>query len=66
MRVAIAGAGNVGTAIARDLGSNGHDVLLLEKDPANRPGTAAEIIGPLAAIALHQAQVRKTASIRGR
>jgi trk/ktr system potassium uptake protein len=33
VRVAIAGAGNVGTAIARDLGSNGHDVLLLEKDP---------------------------------
>jgi trk system potassium uptake protein TrkA len=33
MKVAIAGAGNVGTAIARDLASNGHDVLLLEKDP---------------------------------
>jgi trk system potassium uptake protein TrkA len=33
VKVAIAGAGNVGTAIARDLASNGHDVLLLEKDP---------------------------------
>jgi trk system potassium uptake protein len=32
MKVAVAGAGNVGTAIARDLGSNGHEVLLIEKD----------------------------------
>ncbi|MDQ1466912.1 MAG: trk/ktr system potassium uptake protein [Actinomycetota bacterium] len=33
MRVAIAGAGNVGWFIARELVSNGHDVLLLEKVP---------------------------------
>jgi trk system potassium uptake protein TrkA len=33
MKVAIAGAGNVGTAIAKDLQANGHDVLLIEKDP---------------------------------
>ncbi len=33
MRVAIAGAGSVGTAIARDLHNNGHDVLLFEQDP---------------------------------
>jgi trk system potassium uptake protein len=32
MKVAVAGAGNVGTAIARDLGANGHEVLLIEKD----------------------------------
>jgi len=32
MRVAIAGAGSVGTAIARDLHDNGHDVLLIEQD----------------------------------
>ena len=32
MRVAIAGAGSVGTAIARDLSSNGHEVLVLELD----------------------------------
>ena len=32
MRVAIAGAGNVGTFIATDLKSAGHEVLLLEKD----------------------------------
>jgi trk system potassium uptake protein TrkA len=33
MKVAIAGAGSVGTAIARDLFVNGHDVLVLEQDP---------------------------------
>ncbi len=32
MRVAIAGAGTVGTAIAKDLDASGHDVLLIEKD----------------------------------
>ena len=31
--MAIAGAGNVGTAIAKDLRANGHDVLIIEKDP---------------------------------
>jgi trk system potassium uptake protein TrkA len=33
MRVVIAGAGNVGTSIARDLLAAHHDVLLLEEDP---------------------------------
>ena len=33
MRVAIAGAGSVGTAIAGDLHAAGHDVLLIEQDP---------------------------------
>jgi trk system potassium uptake protein TrkA len=33
MRVAIAGAGNVGTFIASDLRENGHDVLLIEQSP---------------------------------
>ena len=32
MKVAIAGGGSVGTAIARDLEANGHDVLVLEQD----------------------------------
>lgn len=35
MRVAIAGAGNVGRSIARELISNGHTVLLIDKDPAS-------------------------------
>ena len=33
MRIAIAGAGNVGRAIARELLENGHYVLLIDKDP---------------------------------
>ena len=33
MRVAIAGGGSVGTAIAADLFANGHEVLVLEQDP---------------------------------
>ena len=33
MRVAIAAAGNVGRAIARELLSNGHEILLIDKDP---------------------------------
>ena len=43
MRVAIAGAGNVGTFIASELVANGHDVLLIEQDPdvAGKVPTAA-------------------------
>jgi trk system potassium uptake protein TrkA len=33
MRVAIAGAGNVGRSIAQELVDNGHDVMLIEKQP---------------------------------
>ncbi len=33
MRVAIAGAGNVGRSIANELLDNGHDVLLIEREP---------------------------------
>ena len=33
MRVAIAGAGAVGRSIARELIGNGHDVLLIDKEP---------------------------------
>jgi trk system potassium uptake protein TrkA len=42
MRVAIAGAGNVGRSIAAELG-NGHEVLLIERDPeAMRPERVPE------------------------
>ena len=34
MRVAIAGAGAVGRSIARELISNGHQVLLIDKAPS--------------------------------
>jgi trk system potassium uptake protein TrkA len=42
MRVAIAGAGNVGLFIANDLRGAGHEVMLIEKDPdlAQRAHTA--------------------------
>jgi trk system potassium uptake protein TrkA len=33
MRVAIAGAGKVGRSIARELVGNGHEVLLIDRDP---------------------------------
>ncbi|GAB2988558.1 potassium channel family protein [Nocardioides montaniterrae] len=35
MRVAIAGAGAVGRSIARELITNGHDVLLIDKSPTS-------------------------------
>lgn len=39
MRVAIAGAGKVGRAIARELIGNGHQILLIDRDPSMaRPG----------------------------
>ena len=34
MRVAIAGAGSVGRSVARELLENGHEVLLLDKNPS--------------------------------
>ena len=34
MRVAIAGAGSVGRSVARELLENGHEVLLIDKEPA--------------------------------
>lgn len=34
MRVVIAGAGNVGRSIAKELLDNGHQVLLIDRDPA--------------------------------
>ncbi|HKN43435.1 MAG TPA: NAD-binding protein, partial [Propionibacteriaceae bacterium] len=44
MRVAIAGAGNVGRSIAAELVENGHQVLLIDKDPhAIKSETLAEV-----------------------
>ena len=33
MKVAVAGAGNVGASIAQELHENGHEILLIERDP---------------------------------
>ena len=38
MRVAIGGAGNVGRSIAAELIENGHEVLLIDKDPQRDQG----------------------------
>ena len=32
IRIAIVGAGNVGTFVAKDLGAKGHDVVLIEQN----------------------------------
>jgi trk system potassium uptake protein TrkA len=43
MRVAIAGAGNVGRSIARELIANGHQILLIDRDPnAIKPESVPE------------------------
>ncbi|RKS77636.1 trk system potassium uptake protein TrkA [Motilibacter peucedani] len=43
MRVAVAGAGSVGRSIARELVQNGHQVLLVDRDPrAVKPDTLPE------------------------
>jgi len=43
MRVAIAGAGAVGRSVARELLDNGHEVLLIDKDPrAIRPNSVPD------------------------
>jgi len=43
MRVVIAGAGNVGRSIARELIANGHSILLIDRDPtAIKPDSVPE------------------------
>jgi trk/ktr system potassium uptake protein len=43
VRVAIAGAGNVGRSIARELIANGHQILLIDRDPnAIKPESVPE------------------------
>ena len=46
MRVAIAGAGNVGQFIAHDLAEGGHQVLILEQDPGVVSRAAPTLTGP--------------------
>ncbi len=46
MKVAIAGAGNVGQFIANDLADAGHEVLLIEQDPNVISRSAPTLTGP--------------------
>ena len=46
MKVAIAGAGNVGQFIANDLALAGHEVLILEQDPAVVSRSSPILSGP--------------------
>ena len=46
MRVAIAGAGNVGQFIANDLALAGHEVLILEQDPGVVRRSSPALSGP--------------------
>ena len=46
MKVAVAGAGNVGVFIANDLAEAGHEVLLLEQDPGVVSRSAPTLTGP--------------------
>ena len=46
MKVAIAGAGNVGQFIANDLALTGHEVLIIEQDPGVVSRSAPTLSGP--------------------
>ena len=43
MKVAVAGAGSVGMAVAADLKAHDHDVLILEKEPEVVERTKAQL-----------------------
>jgi trk system potassium uptake protein TrkA len=63
MKVAIAGAGSVGRSIARELVTNGHEVLLIDKDPrkvdAERISEASWLLGDACEVAnLEQAKLQ--------
>lgn len=51
MQIAIIGAGNVGSAIARGVSKQGHDVILTAADPANAQKVAEEVGGHVASTA---------------
>ena len=59
MRVAIAGAGNVGTFIATELVANGHTVLLIEQNP-----TVASKIQPLDGMEVRVADACEVSSLK--
>ena len=61
MRIAIAGAGAVGTFMAEDLASNGHDVTLLERDP----GTAKRVQALLPQVTVRVVDACEISSLAG-
>lgn len=68
MRVAIAGAGKVGRAIARELVTNGHEVLLIDKDaelarPGVVPGAQSLLADACEITALEEAQLAQCAVV---
>jgi trk system potassium uptake protein TrkA len=63
VKVAIAGAGSVGRSIARELLTNGHEVLLIDKDPRkvdqDRVSEASWLLGDACEVAnLEQAKLQ--------
>jgi len=60
MRVAIAGAGNVGTYIASDLHEGGHQVLLIEQDP----DVVARVRTALAGVSVAEADACEVSSLQ--
>ncbi|MFP5318657.1 MAG: potassium channel family protein [Acidimicrobiia bacterium] len=60
MRVAIAGAGNVGTYIAADLHDGGHQVLLIEQDP----DAVARVRTSLTGVAVAEADACEVTSLQ--
>ena len=60
MRVAIAGAGNVGSYIAGDLQEGGHEVLLIEQDP----DVVARVRGAIPEITVAEADACEVASLQ--
>jgi trk system potassium uptake protein TrkA len=64
VRVAIAGAGNVGRSIARELLENGHEVLLVEREPkalktATVPGAEWLLADACELASLEEAQLQE-------
>lgn len=58
MKVAIAGAGKVGSSIAAELASNGHDVLVIDRDanaPRSLPTSVRFLVGDACEIAMLEA-----------
>jgi trk system potassium uptake protein TrkA len=67
VKVAIAGAGNVGQFIANDLAEGGHQVLIIEQDPGVVSRAAPALTGPRGdggAIEWHTADACEVTSLR--